>query len=177
MLFGLRDPRKPALTAFFGDLDGYMHPHTYVRLSNGHVLATFQYHGGQEANSEGGGLVEFDECGHLFRSRSAMDPSLKGELIRPYSLVVVPGLDRVVTTNTSMHFRKEAETRSVQLWRLSDLKLLHTLALPAGPRGSEQLLPGEPRLLSDGKRYWCTLFLVAYISWRRLTLSSLRRDF
>jgi hypothetical protein len=128
-----------------------MHPHTYVRLPNGHVLATFQYHGGHEPKSDGGGLVEFNERGHVFRSSSAMDPSVKDELIRPYSLVVVPGLDRVVTTNTSMHFRKEAETRTVQLWRLSDLKLLHTIVLPAGPRGSEQLLPGEPRLLSDGK--------------------------
>lgn len=151
MLFDLRDPQKPALAASFGDLDGYMHPHTYVRLPNGHVLATFQYHGGHEPKSDGGGLVEFDERGHLFRSSSAMDLSVKDELIRPYSLVVVPGLDRVVTTNTSMHFRNEAETRTVQLWRLSDLKLLHTIVLPAGPRGSEQLLPGEPRLLSDGR--------------------------
>lgn len=151
MLFDLRDPQKPALSTSFGDLDGYMHPHTYVRLPNGHVLATFQYHGGHEPKSDGGGLVEFDERGHLFRSSSAMDPSAKNELIRPYSLIVVHALDRIVTTNTSMHFRKESESRTLQIWRLSDLKLLRTLVLPAGPRGSEQLLPGEPRLLSDGK--------------------------
>jgi hypothetical protein len=80
-----------------------------------------------------------------------MDPATKNELIRPYSLVVVPTLDRIVSTNTSMHFRVDGETRTVQIWRLSDLKLLRTLVLPPGPRGSEQILPGEPRLLADGK--------------------------
>ena len=151
MLFDLREPRQPHLVTSFGDLDGYMHPHTYVRLSNGHVLATFQYHGGHDPKSDGGGLVEFDERGHLIRSSSAMDPTAKDELIRPYSLVVAPTLDRVVSTNTSMHFRNERETRTVQVWRLSDLKLVKTLVLPPGPSGSEQLLPGEPRILADGK--------------------------
>lgn len=151
MLFDVRDPKQPSLVASFGDLDGYMHPHTYVRLANGHVLATFQYHGGHEPKSDGGGLVEFDERGHLVRSSSAMDPSVKDELIRPYSLVVVPALDRIVTTNSSMHFRKEVKTRTVQVWRFSDLKLLQTIVLPPGTSGSEQMMPGEPRLLADNK--------------------------
>src|SRR5215467_4941481 len=151
MVFDLRQPLHPSLVTSFGDLDGYMHPHTYVRLSNGHVLATFQYHGGHEAKSDGGGLVEIDEQGHVIRSSSAMDPAAKGELIRPYSLVVVPKLDRVVSTNMSMHFKSDGETRTVQVWRLSDLKLLKTLVLPPGTRGSEQNAPGEPRLLDDGK--------------------------
>ena len=151
MLFDLRDPKHPALVTSFGDIDGYMHPHTYVRLANGHVLATFQYRGGHEPKSDGGGLVEFDERGHFVRSSSAMDPSAQDELIRPYSLVVVPTLDRVVTTNSSMHFRKESKTRTVQVWRLSDLKLLQTIILPPGPHGSEQMMPGEPRLLADDK--------------------------
>lgn len=78
-----------------------------------------------------------------------MDPAAKGELIRPYSLVIVPVLDRIVSTNTSMH--ADRDTRTVQVWRLSDLKLLRTLVLPPGPRGSEQFLPGEPHVLADGK--------------------------
>ena len=149
MLFDLRKPLQPSLVTSFGDLDSYMHPHTYVRLPNGHVLATFQYHGGHEPKSDGGGLVEFDERGHLIRSSSAMDSAAKNELIRPYSLVVVPALDRIVSTNTSMH--ADRDTRTVQVWRLSDLKLLRTLVLPPGPRGSEQVLPGEPHLLADEK--------------------------
>jgi hypothetical protein len=151
MLFDLRDPLHPALATSFGELDGYMHPHTYVRLANGHVLATFQYHGGHDAKSDGGGLLEIDERGHLIRSSSAMDAAAKAELIRPYSLVVVPSLDRVVSTNTSMHFKSDGETRTVQVWRFSDLKLLRTVVLPAGPRGTEQNAPGEPLLLADGK--------------------------
>lgn len=127
-----------------------MHPHTYVRLPNGHLLATFQYHGGHDPKSDGGGIVEFDEGGHLIRSGSAMDASAKGELIRPYSLVVVPSLDRIVSTNTSMHFKNDGETRTVQVWRLSDLKLMRTLVLPPGPRASERL-PGEPRLFDNGQ--------------------------
>src|SRR2546425_3155674 len=120
VLFDLRQPLHPSLATSFGDLDGYMHPHTYVRLANGRVLATFQYHGAHEPKSDGGGLVEFDERGHLIRSGSAMDAAAKGELIRPYSLVVIPALDRVVSTNTSMH--ADRDTRTVQVWRLSDRK-------------------------------------------------------
>jgi len=151
MVFDLHDPRHPSLTTSFGDLDGYMHPHTYVRVANGHALATFQYHGGHEPKSDGGGVVEFDETGHLVRAGSAMDATAKSELIRPYSLVVVSAIDRVVSTNTSMHFKSDGETRTVQIWRLSDLKLLRTLVLPAGPRGHEHEAPGEPQLLDDGK--------------------------
>ncbi len=150
MLFDLRDPLHPSLVTSFGDLDGYMHPHTYVRLANGHVLATFQYHGGHDPKADGGGLVEFEERGRVIRSSSAMGPAAKSELIRPYSLVVVPALDRIVSTNTAMH-DKDGVSRTVQVWRLSDLKLLRTLVLPPGPRGSEQQYPGEPHLLADGK--------------------------
>jgi len=150
-VFDLRDPHQPKLVTTFGDLDGYMHPHTYVRLPDKAVLATFQYHGGHEAKSDGGGLVEFDERGKVIRSGSALGPDVKGELIRPYSLVAIPSVDRAVSTNTAMHYKSDGETRTIQIWRLSDLKLLRTMVLPAGPHGSEQMDPGEPRLLDDGK--------------------------
>src|SRR5262249_55528340 len=45
VVFDLNQPQHPSVVTSFGDLDGYMHPHTYVRLANGHALATFQYHG------------------------------------------------------------------------------------------------------------------------------------
>ena len=151
VLFDVHDPKQPRFVTSFADLDGYMHPHTYVRLADGNVLATFQYHGGHDPKSDGGGLVEMNDHGHLIGASSAMDPAAKNELIRPYSLVIVPTLDRVVSTNTSMHYAHDGETRTVQVWRLSDLKLLSTVVLPPGPNGSEQLLPGEPRLLADGK--------------------------
>jgi hypothetical protein len=148
-VFDLRDPLHPALVTSFGDLDEFMHPHTYVRLANNDVLGTFQY---QHSNADplGGGLVEFDEHGKIVRSSSAVDFNARRELIRPYSLVVVPELDRVVSTNFSMHFKMDGDTRTVQVWRLSDLRLRKTVILPKGPHGSEKS-PGEPRLLADGK--------------------------
>lgn len=150
MLFDLREPLRPSLMSSFGDLDGYMHPHTYVRLPNGHVLATFQYRGSHGPKAEGGGLVEVTPRGELIRTSSAMDPAAAAELIRPYSLVVLPALDRVVTTNTAMH-EADGNGRTVQVWRLSDLKLLRTVALPTGPGGFEHQNPGELKLQADGR--------------------------
>ncbi len=150
LLFDLRRPEQPSLATSFGDLDGYTHPHTYVRLPNGRVLAAFQYHGGHGAAAAGGGLVEIDDRGRVVRSSRAVDASATGELIRPYSLVPMPSLDRVVSTNTAMH-EAEGDSRTVQVWRLADLQLLRTLVLPPGPRGSEQKNPGEPHLLADGR--------------------------
>jgi kynurenine formamidase len=42
--YPIRPPRAaslPCVVSSFGELDGSMHPHRYVRLPNGHVLATF----------------------------------------------------------------------------------------------------------------------------------------
>lgn len=150
-VFDLRKPMDPKLVTSFGHLSGYMHPHTYVRTANGNILATFQYHGGHEPKSDGGGLVEFDESGRLIRSGSAMTADAKGELIRPYSLVLLPALDRVLTTNAAMHYETDGIAHTVQVWRLSDLKPLHTLLLPKGPGGYEQNDPGEPFVMADGK--------------------------
>jgi len=47
-IFDVRDPLRPKVATSFTDMAGYMHPHSYVRLPNGHVLATFQHeHHGQ----------------------------------------------------------------------------------------------------------------------------------
>ena len=163
-VFDLRQPLQPHVVASFGDLAGYMHPHTFVRLPNGHVLATFQYHGGHDPKAEGGGLVEVDDSGHMLRAASAADPAVSGELIRPYSLELLPASDRIVSTNTAMH-EADGASRTVQVWELSKLRLLKTLTLPPGPRGDEQNFPGEPRLLADGKTvlihtFNCGLYLM-----------------
>lgn len=142
-LFDLRDPLRPKVVNSYGDFNGYMHPHTYVRLKNGDILASFQYHGGHEPKSDGGGLVEFTQEGKFVRAGSAVDPTVKGELIRPYSLAVVG--DSVVTTNTAMH-DKDGESRTIQVWSLDGLKLRRTLVLPPGPSGKENLYPGEPMI-------------------------------
>jgi hypothetical protein len=164
-VFDLRDPRQPHIVASFGDLDGYMHPHTYFRLPNGNVLATFQYRGGHGPKAEGGGLLEIDNGGHVLRSGSAEDGAAAGELIRPYSVELLPAAtDRVVSTNTAMH-EMDGKSRTVQVWQFSSLRVLRTLTLPPGPRGDEQYYPGEPRLLDDGKSllvhtFNCGLYLM-----------------
>lgn len=148
-LFDVHRPLAPRILTSFGDLDGYNHPHTYIRLPNGHVLATFQYHGEHHT----GGLVEFDERGHFIRSGSAVDPKAPAVLIEPYSVAALPAIDRAISTDTSMMDHEQRPGGKVQLWRLSDLKLLRTFDLPSGPSGNENQWTGEPRLLPDGSVY------------------------
>ncbi|HSA92493.1 MAG TPA: hypothetical protein VLE48_05730 [Terriglobales bacterium] len=163
-VFDLREPGKPRVAASFGDLGGYNHPHTFFRLPNGNVLATFQYRGGSGPKAEGGGLVEIDDRGRMLRAGSAMDAAAASELIRPYSVELLPAVDRIVSTNTAMH-EEDGKSRTVQIWQFSTLRVLKTLALPPGPRGDEHYDPGEPRLLEDGKSllvhtFSCGLYLM-----------------
>jgi hypothetical protein len=143
-LFDLREPTNPKLLTSFGDAGGMSHPHSYSRLPNGHILATFQH----ESGGGTGGLVEFDSAGGVIRTADASVPGIDST-IRPYSLTVVPALDRVVTTASDMHL--SVRSRAVQVWRLSDLTLLQTILLPPGQRGDENWLTAEPRVLSDGR--------------------------
>ena len=151
-VFELSDPVHPSLVADFGDAGPFTHPHSFARTPSGTVLATYQ---GLAADDDAsGGLAELDDRGRLIRATSAADP-LDPD-IRPYSLAVVPKLDRVVTTSADMSGIKVG--RSVQVWRLSDLTLLHTVLLPPGPRGDEHLHPAEPRLLGDGESVMVATF-------------------
>lgn len=63
--------------------------------------------------------------------------------IRPYSAAILPDMDRIVVTTTDMDNRDT--TRAVQLWRLSDLSVQHTIELPNGTRGDEGYRSAEPR--------------------------------
>src|SRR5215469_2263844 len=96
VVMDLRDPLHPHVHAAFGDLDGFSHPHSFLRLPNGHVLASFQVeghmsHGSDQGVDRGGtmvssmtevgaqplhgGLVEIDDEGRMVRSTSTADPS------------------------------------------------------------------------------------------------------
>ena len=163
-VFDLRDGSHPGLLRKFGNVGVYGFPHSFVPLSNGHEVATFQYSGG--FNKAPGGLVEFDTDGRIVRSSSAADPQVDPN-IRPYSLAVIPKLDRVVTGSADMMGAQVSH--AVQIWRLSDLKLLNTIALPArAPLASYSDDPSdssEPRVLADGATvvvptFHCGLFLV-----------------
>lgn len=144
--FDLRDPLHPRLLGAFGDVASLSHPHSYARLPNGHLLATFQHRAGDPMKT--GGLVELDTAGRVIRSSDASAPAIDSG-VRPYSLLVLPNLDRVVTTATDMHL--QTRSRAVQVWRLSDLALLKTILLPPGPQGDENSMTAEPRVLSDGR--------------------------
>ena len=161
-IFDLTDPARPRLAGEFGDLEGYGHPHSYVRLPGGNVLATFQMRHGPDGMAPGG-LVELTPAGELVRSSSANTPGLD-PATRVYSAGVVPALDRIVTTTTDMDGDSPA-SRQLQVWRLSDLAPLHTITLPDGAAGDESTLTAEPRILADGRTvlvstFSCSLYLM-----------------
>ena len=187
-LYDLSAPSEPKILTSFGDVAGFSHPHSYARLANGNVLATFQYaadsstasaagHGAMTTHVEHrtGGLVEMDERGIVIRSRGAIDSAIAYRRIYPYSVLPIAALDRAVSTSTDMDETDTLATSEwIQLWRLSDLTLLRSIALAPGPRGDEQRFTGEPRLLPDGKSVYihtfnCGLYLVRGVDGDRPT--------
>lgn len=195
-LFDLHEPLEPRILASFGDVAGFSHPHTFIRLANGRVLSTFQYRAVAGARGQAGtrampgmastqphltgGLVEMDERGHPLLSASAVDTSITDRFIYPYSVLPIPAMDRAVSTTTDMDVADSVATsRWVQLWRLSDLTLLRSIALPPGPRGDENDFTGEPRLLPDGRSVYihtfnCGLYLVRGVASDRPTATFVR---
>ena len=157
-IFDVRDGLHPKVATSFTDMDGYMHPHSYLRLPNGDVLATFQHmHHGDGDLATTGGLVEIDDAGKVIRSASSADPAFPGALLTPYGLVVLPQMDRVVSTNSSMHLEAILQGVTYQVWRLSDLKLLRTAYVDVGENHYSHVSPQEPRLGPDGAVYVQTL--------------------
>jgi subtilisin family serine protease len=191
-LFDLSQPRQPRLLTAFGDVAGFSHPHTFIRLANGNVLATFQYRSDPPAMSHQpdpgtrpvihstGGLVEMDERGQIVRSTSASDPAIQNASIYPYSVLPVPAFDRAISTTTDMdEANTKATSQWLQVWRLSDLTLLRSVALTPGPRGDEHQFTGEPRLLGDGQSVYihtfnCGLYLLRGIDRREPTVTFVR---
>ncbi len=102
-----------------------------------------------------GGIAELDKKGRIVRSRSAADATADQATLRPYSLAVVPALDRVVVALTYMvipswhplrpSIAHDHNGNQVQVYRLSDLSLIKTIRLPANDG------PNEPRVLGDGR--------------------------
>lgn len=161
----LRDPDRPRVLGVFEGLGGLEMPHSFVRTSDRTVLATFMHasgghhtHGGHGAASPWitGGLAEIDDDGRLIRSAFNADPAFEGELLSPYGLIVLPEIDRVLSTNSAMQ-RDHGPGSTYQVWRLSDLKLLSTHRFDPGPTGLDHVDPEEPRLGPDGSVYVQTL--------------------
>lgn len=158
-IFDLTTPDQPRLAADFGDMAGFTHPHSFLRLPNGNVLSSFQMTH-VDGHMRAGGLVELTPAGAVVRSASADSPAADSGL-RVYSAGIVPALDRVVTTSTDMEKDFFEESRTLQVWRLSDLSLVSSIKLE-GPNG---VLSAEPRLMADGKTllvstFSCGLYLI-----------------
>jgi len=159
-IFDVRDALHPKVVTSFTDMGGYMHPHSYLRLPNGHVLVSFQHahaNMGKQEIGGSGGLVEIDDQGQVIRSASTADPAFPNALLEPYSLVVLPAIDRVVVTDSSMHNENVFSGVTYQVFRLSDLKLMKTAYLDMGANRYAHVTPQEPRLGPDGAVYVQTL--------------------
>ena len=165
VIMDLRDPLKPKQVAVFGAVGGYTMPHSFLRLPNGNVLSSFQYedHGGHAGHhgklmtGKTGGIVEIDETGKAVRAVSSADPAFPDDGLLPYSLAVLPGIDRVLVTNSPMGDDFLLTSNTYQIFRLSDLKLLGTHRLDPGPRLHGHVSPEEPRVGPDGAVYIQTL--------------------
>lgn len=143
-LFDLSSTGEPSFVRELEKVPGFEYPHSFYRLENHHVLATFQRGDGSRPGDTGG-LAEFDRDGDFVRVSSAADPDFEGRMIRPYAVEVFPQIDRVLTTSNAMPlidhetggFLFERAENVLQLWRLSDLSLLTTFMLPGLPPAEE----------------------------------------
>ncbi|MBV9695432.1 MAG: hypothetical protein JO005_00685 [Gammaproteobacteria bacterium] len=170
VVFDLTDPLRPQVRARFHSLAGFSHPHSFLRLPNGHVLASFQFEGAFEHGTEAhagaadpavgrgahGGIVEIDEDGHAIRSASTADAGHADEPLMAYSLLPLPDIDRVLVTNSGMRY-VDPLGHTYQLFRLSDLKLLSTNALDRGAGSYGEVNPEEARRGPDGAVYIQTM--------------------
>lgn len=158
-MIDLTEPRNPRLVGEFTSLDGYSYPHSFARLPDDNVLATFQSEG--DVYAPPGGLVKFDSKGNFIASSSSRTPEIPDSLNWPYSLIVLPEIDRVISTSADMGMPPFNEwnysyTYHVQVWSLSTLELLSSIPLPEVDLGPYHYAPAEARVLPDGSVYVST---------------------
>ena len=159
-LIDFSNPVKPRLAARAAEVPNGHMVHSFARLPDGTTLATVQ-HGDMSIEGSPGGLAVFDQKGRLLRYGSSIDPAFPGGHIRTYALTTLPKIDRVVTTSSPMDNEKTLDV--VQVWRMSDLKLLKTLVVPAVATDSASRYPFEVRTLADERTvmlntYYCGFY-------------------
>ena len=146
-------------------------PHDYARLPNGNVLTGFLRsdtpgHDARDKASPGhGGIAEYDNRGNFLRRASAAVSGFKVP-VRPYAILPMLDIDRIVTTSARMMESNNADV--IQIWRYSDMKLLHTIGLPPGlkrdgtPLGWSAMMPFAARAMGDGSvlinTYGCAFY-------------------
>jgi len=159
-LLDVSNPRAPRVIARIDSVPGYRRPHSFARIANGHVLATLQF-GNGSVPGDPGGVAEFDAEGKLVRTSSAADARFAGAHIRPNGIELLPAIDRVVTTSMPMDDERTADV--LQVWRLSDLRLLQTIALPVAAGDTVTHMPYDSRALSDGRSVMVNTYSVSSI--------------
>jgi hypothetical protein len=165
-LVDVDNPLAPRVARRIDSVPGFRSPHSFARLQNGNVIVAMQF-GNKPVAGDPGGLVEFDATGNFSRATSAADTAFRGARIRPNGIELMPAIDRIVTTSMPMDDERTADV--IQVWQLSGLRLLHTLAMPipAGDTGS--VLPYDARVLADGRTamvdtYYCRLYRVTDVA-------------
>jgi hypothetical protein len=176
-LFDTDSAPRPRLVRSLPPVPPYRYPHDFLRLPDGNVLVGFLRSEGPspapgDTTMPGGhgGIALVDGQGRVLRTASAAAPGLRAP-VRVYAFAPRPDVDRLLTTSAPMMEDTSADV--VQVWRLSDLALLHTLQVPPArladgttlPRGHQ--LPFEPRVMPDGSvllnAYGCGVYRVSAI--------------
>lgn len=160
IIFDLTNPLEPRQAAAFTSLGGYNMPHSFARLPNGNVLATFQHakhQAGMKMPILSGGIVEINDAGEMVRAVGNADPAFAEEGLLPYGLAVLPEIDRILVTNSPMGDDWLMTSNTYQVFQLSNLALLGTYRLDPGPRLNGHISPEEPRVGPDGAVYVHTL--------------------
>ena len=135
--FDLTNPLRPRLAGRVGLPSALAYPHSLERLPTGNVIATM--HARDGSFQPPGGIAEFTDDGALARWASAESASIPDNVVRPYSLAILPAHDRLVTTSGQLGLARWDSRRDsftdeplgfhLQLWRLTDFALLATAAL------------------------------------------------
>lgn len=185
-LLDVADPFHPKIVRTLQPPAPLRFGHDFARLSNGNLLLGFLRSEGASPVAGDtllpgghGGIAEYTATGDLIRLASAAVTTV-AEPVRPYAFVPMLDIDRIVTTSAPMMEDHSADV--VQIWRYSDFKLLHTIAVPAGTRADGSPLPGAarfpfgPRLLKDGSvlmnAYGCGFYRLTDIASRTPKLTN-----
>ena len=158
--FDLTDRERPKLVGTMERAGTLRYPHDFARLADNSLLVGYLRSDGPsptpgDTNTPGnhGGVARVSPDGRVLRWASAADTSLRFPM-RAYAFAVLAGVDRFVVTSAPMMEDQSADV--VQVWRLSDLTLLHTLPVPPAELPNGKVLakghtyPFEPRVMPDG---------------------------
>jgi hypothetical protein len=160
LLIDTSDPLEPKIATRIQPPPPLRYPHDFARLPNGNVLVGYLRSEGRSPHPDEkilpgghGGIAEYTSTGKLLRVASGAVQGLD-DPVRVYAMVPMLDIDRLVTTSAPMMEDYSADV--VQVRRYSDLKLLHTVAVPPGKRPDGSALPGAarypfgPRRMADG---------------------------